>query len=92
ARPRPDQGLPVWTRPMLVSWAVILTSLALIPVNSHPWYWTWPVVPIAMLIGYDGKFASKLQERVPVIPTWLWGYLFLTGAMTIAYHTRIVHV
>lgn len=92
ARPQTDKGLPVWTRPVLVSWAVILTSLALIPVNSHPWYWTWPIVPIAILIGHDGKFASKLQGHVPGIPTWLWGYLFLTGAMTIAYHTRIVHV
>lgn len=82
-------------RPMLVGWAVILTTLALLPVNSHPWYWTWPVVPIAVLIAYDSRQASTFSagpDVTPAPPRWFWAHLALTAVMTLAYHTRIVHL
>lgn len=82
-------------RPLLVGWTVILTTLALLPVNSHPWYWTWPVVPIAVLIPYDGRLGSTTGDKsnaAMVVPPWFWGYLVLTALMTLAYHTRIVHL
>jgi hypothetical protein len=80
---------PVWTKPLLVGWTVILSTLALLPVNSHPWYWTWPIVPIAVLICFN---ASGNESTAPTAPRWFWGYLVLTAVMTIAYHTRIVHI
>lgn len=90
-RPRPAPGaLAVWTRPLLVAWTLILTTLALLPVNSHPWYWTWPIVPIAVLIAFDGQ--RQAGEKRPPVPGWFWGYLVLTAIMTLAYHTRIVHL
>ncbi len=84
---------PEWTRPLLVGWAVILTVLALLPVNSHPWYWTWPIVPLAVLLTYDAHLASSRGGSTTFpVPRWFWGYLALTGVMTLAYHTRIVHL
>ncbi len=82
-----DHGASV--RPLLVGWTVILTTLALLPVNSHPWYWTWPIVPISVLIAYDARSAGVGTGPVP---RWFWGYLVLTALMTLAYHTRIVHL
>jgi hypothetical protein len=78
----PRQGT---VRPLLVGWAVILTALALLPVNSHPWYWTWPIVPLAVLVTFD-------RQSTPSVPRWFRGYLALTAVMTLAYHTRIVHL
>ena len=91
--------LPVWTRPLLVSWAIMLTALALLPVNSHPWYWTWPIVPLAVLVTFNASSSlapaepniSPLAGRA-VVPRWFWAYLALTCILTLAYHTRIVHL
>ncbi len=84
-------ALPVWTHPMLAAWAMITATLALLPVNSHPWYWTWPVVPIAIYVCYDTASAAGQPEGTFRLPRWLWVYLVATCVMTIAYHTRIVH-
>jgi len=81
------RGIPAWAGPFIVAWTIVLTTLALLPVNSHPWYWTWPVVPIAVLIAWD----ARDQER-PTLPRWFWWYLGFTALMTLAYHTRIVHL
>ncbi len=83
-------GLPSWTGPLLVAWTIILTALALLPVNSHPWYWTWPVVPIALLTAWNARIHQDASP--PPLPRWFWGYLGLTAIMTLAYHTRIVHL
>lgn len=77
-------------RALLRSWAIVLFTLAFIPVNSHAWYWTWPVVPIAVLLCV-GLSAQPPGPRVAGIPRWCWWYLTLTALMTIVYHTRIVH-
>jgi hypothetical protein len=82
---------PAWTTPLLSGWALITSALALIPVNSHPWYWTWPIVPIAILVCHDARGAEHLGLQ-PRVPRWFWGYLTLTALMTLAYHTRIVHI
>jgi len=82
-------------RPLLVGWTMILTALALLPVNSHPWYWTWPIVPLAMLITFDAHprtTRAGFTARAPAVPRWFWAYLTLTAVMTLAYHTRIVHL
>jgi hypothetical protein len=101
----PLSPLPVWTRPLLVSWAIILTTLALLPVNSHPWYWTWPIVPLATLVAFEASHRQspasagqsqatplKITSRTMTVPRWFWAYLVLTCVMTLAYHTRIVHL
>jgi len=83
-----DAGFPAWTRDLLAAWAVIMTTLALLPVNGHPWYWTWPVVPVATYVCVT---AATSESPSPALPRWLWVYLVATAVMTIAYHTRIVH-
>ena len=82
---------PAWTTPLLTAWAVISCTLALLPVNSHPWYWTWPIVPVAILVCHDARGAETLG-LTPPLPRWFWGYLILTAVMTLSYHTRIVHL
>ena len=92
----PDHGRlrtlpPAWTTPLLTGWAIIMAVLALLPVNSHPWYWTWPIAPIAILLCDSARGAEHIG-RQPHVPRWFWGYLLLTALMTLAYHTRIVHI
>ncbi|MDQ3540139.1 MAG: hypothetical protein M3440_05575 [Chloroflexota bacterium] len=83
--PRPN--LYPWTRPLLVAWTGIICALAFIPANSHPWYWTWPVVPIALLVTFD---VAELARK-PAPPRWFWVYLAATMLLTLVYHTRIVN-
>lgn len=85
------ESLPGWTSSILLSWAVIMSTLALLPVNSHPWYWTWPVVPVAIHAMYSHSQTDPVGDLPVAMPRWFWGYMILTGIMTIAYHTRIVH-
>jgi hypothetical protein len=83
---QPQQSeVPMWARPLLATWAAIFAILAFVPVNTHPWYWTWPVVPVALLVAFDGHAGDRNPQR------WLWGYLALTALLTVVYHTRIVH-
>jgi hypothetical protein len=81
--------VPPWTRPLLVAWTATVCALAFIPVNSHPWYWTWPVVPVALLVTFDAS-ACQSGERYG-LPRWFWAYLAVTMVLTLIYHTRIVH-
>ncbi len=85
----PSHILP-WTRPLLVAWTAMVCALAFIPVNSHPWYWTWPVMPVALLVTFDAS-TSGAGERQP-LPRWFWAYLVFTMVLTLIYHTRIVHI
>ena len=79
--------LATWSRPLLAGWAAIFGILAFVPVNTHAWYWTWPVVPIALLVAWDGGEGAR---RWPA-HWWLGPYLVLTAILTLIYHTRIVH-
>jgi hypothetical protein len=81
-----ERKLPGWTRPLLAAWAAIFAVLAFVPVNTHAWYWTWPVVPVALLVACDGD----RDNRAWPASRWLSFYLVLTAAMTLIYHTRIV--
>ena len=88
----PSTPLPTrvawWTRPLVVAWAIILATLSMLPVNAHPWYWTWPVIPIAILITMDLGDAEP-EDRHTRLPRWFSWYLVATAVMTIIYHTRI---
>jgi hypothetical protein len=42
-----------------------------------------------VLICHD---AQRVDPGSRVVPKWFWGYLVLIALMTIAYHTRIVHL
>jgi hypothetical protein len=79
-----------WTRAILLAWTIMTAALAFVPANSHSWYWTWPVVPVALLIAWDASAAPAGNER-PAPPRWLWAYLAVTMVMTLIYHTRIVN-
>jgi hypothetical protein len=85
-----DERLPWWTGSLLTAFAVIITTLSLVPSNSHPWYWTWPVVPIAILIGFRRSQRPDAATAV-ALPRWFWIYLAATGVLTLVYNTRIVH-
>lgn len=78
-----------WIRPLLVAWTSTVCALAFVPANSHPWYWTWPVVPVALLITFD-ELSSRSSLR-PGPPRWFWGYLAVTMVLTLVYHTRVVN-
>jgi hypothetical protein len=82
-----ESGQTAWTRHLLSGWAAIFAILAFVPVNTHAWYWTWPVVPIALLVAFDG---DEPDRRWPA-RRWLLPYLVLTALLTLVYHTRIVH-
>ncbi|MDQ4099540.1 MAG: hypothetical protein M3121_03460 [Chloroflexota bacterium] len=83
--------LPWWTGPLLCSWTAIMAALAFLPVNVHAWYWTWPVVPIALLVAIRAA-GSTLDGVDLALPRWFWGYLLFSAAMTLVYHTRVVHI
>jgi hypothetical protein len=78
---------PSWTRPLLAAWAGLFAVLAYLPVNVHAWYWTWPVVPIALLVTWDGR------DETAAWPShrWFTPWLIATALLTLIYHTRIVH-
>ncbi|MGB3330197.1 MAG: hypothetical protein WBA46_14650 [Thermomicrobiales bacterium] len=80
-----------WTEPFLVAWAIVMSSLSLIPANSHSWYWMWPVVPIATLVTFRAAKALH-QGDTPTLPRWFWGYLILTALMTLVYTTKVPHL
>jgi hypothetical protein len=77
-----------WTRPLVVAWTIILLTLSMLPVNAHPWYFTWPVIPAALLITMDVGDVDQ-EDRHRRLPRWFSWYLFATAVMTIIYHTRI---
>lgn len=62
--------------------------LAYIPVNTHAWYWTWPVVPVALVVAWQAR--DSASPRWPM-QRWLVAYLVLNAVLTLVYHTRIVH-
>ncbi|MBA2277437.1 MAG: hypothetical protein H0W06_06695 [Chloroflexia bacterium] len=82
--------LPWWTGRLLTAWTAVLATLALLPVNSHAWYWTWPIVPVALLVTFRAS-AVPVDGVGPALPRWFWSYLVLTALLTLAYHTRVVH-
>lgn len=79
-----------WTDHFLIAWAIVMTSLSMIPANSHSWYWMWPVVPIATLVAFRG--ASGRYQKPGSLPRWFWGYLALTAVMTLVYCTKVPHL
>lgn len=82
------ESVPVWTGPLLAGWAVMFLVLAYIPVNTHAWYWTWPVVPVALVVAWQAR--DSASPRWPM-QRWLVAYLVLNAVLTLVYHTRIVH-
>jgi hypothetical protein len=83
----PD-GLPWWTKPVLVAWTLMFCILGLLPVNSHPWYWVWPVVPIATLVAFLLR-GERPIDRICRLPAWFWLYVWGNALLTIMYHSRI---
>jgi hypothetical protein len=83
----PD-ALPWWTKPVLVAWTAMFCILGFLPVNSHPWYWVWPVVPIATLVAFLLRDTRPL-DRIARMPGWFWLYVWGNGLLTVMYHTRI---
>lgn len=91
SRPVEDaEKLPWWTGPLLTAWTAVVAILSLVPVNSHAWYWTWPVVPIALLVAFRSSQASPDDEPTP-LPRWFWPYLVFNAVLVLIYHTRIAH-
>lgn len=81
------------TRPILLSWTIVFSVLAFVPVNSHAWYWTWPVVPISLLVASPASSAPPSSGTSSVgLPPWFWPYMVLTAALTLLYHARIIRL
>lgn len=85
-----DDGLPWWTRYVLYASMLMLLALAYVPVNSHPWYWIWPVVMVALVIAYDTR-NNSLNWSISLLPSWFWIYVWGNAVLTLVYHTRIAH-
>ncbi|MCA9834622.1 MAG: hypothetical protein KC435_11795 [Thermomicrobiales bacterium] len=81
------EGIPWWSGHLLYAWMGILLVISFLPVNSHPWYWVWPVPAVAQVIAWE--FRGNREWSVKATPTWVWVYLWFTAAMTLMYHTRI---
>jgi hypothetical protein len=81
---------PWWTRHLLTAWAAIMAIMALVPANSHAWYWTWSVAPIAVLVSFQRSERSD-PDSDRHLPRWFWVYTALICVMTMIYHTRVVH-
>jgi hypothetical protein len=82
-----------WRRSILLSWSVILSVLAFVPVNSHAWYWTWPVVPLSLLLVTGSPLDREANAAsYQAFPRWFWPYMALTAALTFVYHARIVRL
>ncbi|MCO5217214.1 MAG: hypothetical protein M9934_06030 [Thermomicrobiales bacterium] len=81
------ERIPWWSGHVLYAWMGILLVISFLPVNSHPWYWVWPVPAVAQVIAWE--FRGERQWSVKATPTWVWAYLWFTALMTLAYHTRI---
>jgi hypothetical protein len=80
----PDIEIDRWRESLMVAWMAIMAVLALVPANSHAWYWTWTVAPFAIGIAHLNTPGREL-------PRWFGRYLVLMMTMTLIYHTRIVH-
>lgn len=83
-----SDGLPWWTRHVLYAWMMMFLVLAYVPVNSHPWYWVWPVAAVALVIAFDLRKSARAWS-VRMLPTWFWVYLWGNALLTLMYHTRI---
>lgn len=81
------EGVPWWTGHLLYAWMGIFLVISFLPVNSHPWYWVWPVPAVAQVVAWE--FRGSRQWSIRATPTWIWAYLWFTALMTLAYHTRI---
>jgi len=76
-----DEDVDWWVGPLLRAMAVILTALAMVSPNAHSWYFTWPVVTIALLLGW--QYATESHDERRELPHWFWPYVALTAIMTI---------
>ena len=81
------EGVPWWTGHLLYAWLAFFLVMSYVPVNSHPWYWVWPVSAVAQVIAWE--FRNGRVWSVRATPGWLWAFLWFNAAMTLAYHTRI---
>ena len=80
-------GVPWWTGHLLYAWMGIFLVISFLPVNSHPWYWVWPVPAVAQVVAWE--FRGNREWSLKSTPTWVWAYLWFTALMTLMYHTRI---
>jgi len=81
--------LPSWTGPLLIVWAISISALSLIPTNVHSWYWTWPIVPIALYLGW--KRAHSDDPTDTKLPRWFFAYLIVSMAFTLIDISRVPH-
>jgi hypothetical protein len=66
---------------LLLSWAAVTVIIGVLPVNAHPWYVVWPMVPLALLWVSNGV---KARERPPI---WLLGLQTWLLFSFLIYHT-----
>ncbi|MGB3330198.1 MAG: hypothetical protein WBA46_14655 [Thermomicrobiales bacterium] len=82
SRPRTRQ-LPLdVTASLLQSWMAITIALAMCTPNSHSWYLTWPVVPVALYLVVQRRRGEE-EYRTSTMPNWVLVYLAVTALMTI---------
>lgn len=77
---------PWWSRALISAWVIVLVSLSMLPVNAHPWYWTWAIGPVALLMAIQVR---GHEFNSTGIPRWIRWYLLAVAICTLAYHTRI---
>lgn len=79
---------PWWTGRFLGAWAMFMVSLAFLPVNIHSWYWTWPIIPISLLIVWNAEQKGSKGESAR-LPRWFWAYLAVTAVFTLIDVTKV---
>ncbi len=81
------EGIPWWTGHLLYAWMAFFLVMSFLPVNSHPWYWVWPVSAVVQVIAWE--FRGNRKWTVQAMPGWVWAYIWGSAILTLAYHTRI---
>lgn len=84
-----DEKAPWWSVPLVRSWAISLAGMCLLPINAHPWYWTWCIGPVAMYAALTIPKDAKSAEGYLSPPRWIVVFALVLCVFTLVYHTRI---
>ena len=76
-----DHNYQAKLRFLVLSWAAVTVIIGILPLNAHPWYVNWSIVPLAILWISDG---TRDRSRPPYWLIGLQGWIIISFMV---YHT-----